>query len=533
MFGSTKLWTVLVAVALTVPRLAPAAIDVTGQFLVAGGTAEVYVNGALATSGPMDGSGNYSFLGVAAGAGDTVVVVQDAVDGAAAFTIAGAATTIVFPSIKPGTLLVTTEETATEVANTDLFTGFTGVPASRHPFDGSIFPPDVGLDSGYNLIVAGATDGVGTFRTGGWFTMNLAQSATILSRVGGGHLILDGGFSGLGSTSVTSGTLEISGDTVLQNPVVNGSLLVHDDLSIGGPVTVNGLFEADGAGYTIEFSGGNTVLVSGTLLVDGAGPGKILLRSNFSPVQWLLNIGAGFALFDDVDVQDSDATPGPTAVATDSIDSGNNLNWSFSPPTTTTTTTSTSTSTTTTTICSAVPLGGCIAPTKAVLLVKETTTGKEKVKVVLKQLVPVVAQGDFGDPVDGSTVYSLCLYDDTATLAAALEVARAGQDCGTPPRPCWQAISTKGYKYKDKDASAAGVAKIVAKGGDPLTGKVVVKAANNAAKGQTSLPTGIAPQLENDTQATVQLVTSDAACFGVTTTNVLRADGALFKALEP
>jgi hypothetical protein len=112
-------------------------------------------------------------------------------------------------------------------------------------------------------------------------------------------------------------------------------------------------------------------------------------------------------------------------------------------------------------------------------------------------------------------------------------VARAGEDCGTPPAPCWKAISTKGWKYKDKDASADGVAKIVAKGGAPLQGKLVVKAANNAAKGQTSLPTGIAPLLENDTQATVQVVTSDAQCFGVTVTNVRRADAGLFKALEP
>jgi len=120
-----------------------------------------------------------------------------------------------------------------------------------------------------------------------------------------------------------------------------------------------------------------------------------------------------------------------------------------------------------------------------------------------------------------------------AVLAGALLVDRAGEDCGTPPGPCWKAISTKGYKYKDKDASADGVAKIVAKGGDPLQGKVVLKAANNAPKGQTSLPTGIAPQLANDTQATVQVVTSDAACIGTTVTNVRRADGTLFKAIEP
>jgi len=40
-------------------------------------------------------------------------------------------------------------------------------------------------------------------------------------------------------------------------------------------------------------------------------------------------------------------------------------------------------------------------------------------------------------------------------------------------------------------------------------------------------------QLLNDTQATVQIVVDDAGCFGQTVTNVKKADGLLFKALEP
>lgn len=205
----------------------------------------------------------------------------------------------------------------------------------------------------------------------------------------------------------------------------------------------------------------------------------------------------------------------------------------FTPGTTTTSTSTSSTTTTSMPTCSSSPLGGCIPPTKGILLVKETVPGKEKVKAVLKQLVPAVSQSQFGDPVNGTTAYNICLYNDTATLIADLLVDRAGDMCGVPPGPCWSAISTSGYKYVDKEAASDGMQKLIGKGGDPLKGKVVAKAANNAALGQTSLPTGIAAQLLNNYQATVQVVVSDGSCFGVTVTNLRSNNGTVFKATEP
>jgi hypothetical protein len=183
--------------------------------------------------------------------------------------------------------------------------------------------------------------------------------------------------------------------------------------------------------------------------------------------------------------------------------------------------------------CSPTALGGCIAPTKAVVLVKETSPGNEKLKVVLKQLVPVVTQGQFGNPVSGTSQYNLCLYDDTGALVADLNVDKAGASCGTPPKPCWKVISTLGYKYLDPETTADGVAKIVGKGGDALKGKVVFKASNNVTLGQANLPTGIAAALLNNTQATAQIVVDDGSCFGQTVTSVKRNDGLVFKATEP
>jgi hypothetical protein len=121
-------------------------------------------------------------------------------------------------------------------------------------------------------------------------------------------------------------------------------------------------------------------------------------------------------------------------------------------------------------------------------------------------------------------------YDDTGTLVTELTVDRAAQLCGDPAKVCWTPISTKGYRYKDRDASADGVQKIVVKGGSAGRGKVVLKAGNNAAKGQTSFPAGVTAALQGASAITVQLVTSDGECFGGSITDISRTDLGAFKA---
>lgn len=201
------------------------------------------------------------------------------------------------------------------------------------------------------------------------------------------------------------------------------------------------------------------------------------------------------------------------------------------------TTTTTTTSTTTTTLpvqCGAAPTLGCVEAGKSMLLVSEKSAGKEKLKVSLKALQAAVTQGQFGDPLsDGGTNYAICIYDDANQLIGEVSVSRAGDNCGSPPAPCYKASSDKGYKYSDKLAAADGVHKKTLTGGDAGKGKVTVNGKNDAAKGLTSLPTGIATLLQSNTQATVQLLTSDASCFGATVTQVKTADGVQFKATAP
>ena len=57
-----------------------------------------------------------------------------------------------------------------------------------------------------------------------------------------------------------------------------------------------------------------------------------------------------------------------------------------------------------------------------------------------------------------------------------------------------------------------------------------LRAHNKSNKNQDNMPTGIADALEGHTSATVQLVTSDAACVEATLDNVTKADGSQFKA---
>lgn len=176
--------------------------------------------------------------------------------------------------------------------------------------------------------------------------------------------------------------------------------------------------------------------------------------------------------------------------------------------------------------CGPAPAGGCIPPEKGLLIVNEKTAGKEKLKVKLGSLQPAVAPSQFGDPVSGSTAYKVCVYNAANQLSGEYTVAQAGAMCGD--QPCWSTVS-KGYKYKDKSTAADGILKINLFGGDPGKGKVLVVGKNNA----STMPTGVAAALQNQAAATVQVLTSDASCFGVTLTRIKKADGVFFKAVEP
>jgi len=196
----------------------------------------------------------------------------------------------------------------------------------------------------------------------------------------------------------------------------------------------------------------------------------------------------------------------------------------------TSTTTTTSSTTTTLPGCGSSPRQGCILPGRAVVVMRETSTGNEKLKVVLSQLGEATTQVSLGNPATGSTRYDACLYGDDEVLLAALTVDRGAQVCGNPPKACWVPLSDRGFKYKDRDASADGVQKVVAKSGPVGLGGMTLKAGNKATKGQASMPTGLTSALQGASHVTVQFLTSDGQCFGGRVDDLSRTDLGLFKA---
>src|SRR5262249_1881392 len=194
-----------------------------------------------------------------------------------------------------------------------------------------------------------------------------------------------------------------------------------------------------------------------------------------------------------------------------------------------TTTTTTSTTTTTTTLfgCGPAPAVDCVAPAKGVLLLSEKGSGKGTLKLSLSKLRTAVTASQFGNPVTGPTSYKVCIYDGANQLKGEYTVARAGDLCGR--LSCWSTMPGKGFEYTDKSTGADGILKIKLSGGPLGRGNVQIIGNNTA----STLPRGIAASLRSQSDATIQLLTSDASCFGTALTRVKKANGAIFSAVGP
>ena len=117
---------------------------------------------------------------------------------------------------------------------------------------------------------------------------------------------------------------------------------------------------------------------------------------------------------------------------------------------------------------------------------------------------------DFGDPVNGSTSYDLCVYDETAGVPSLILQASipAGGLC--KGKPCWKgagAANKNGFRYSDKLTSNGGIQKITLKPGIDGKAKVQVKG-----KGANVAPPPL--PLAQDTSVTVQLKNSAGVCWG-------------------
>ncbi len=179
-------------------------------------------------------------------------------------------------------------------------------------------------------------------------------------------------------------------------------------------------------------------------------------------------------------------------------------------------------------LCGTAPDPSCLVAAQAQLQSNEKKAGKEKLLLQWKKITTATTRASFGDPVGGTTVAVLCVFDDAGTLVQEQVVDRAGQACGA--KPCWKTTGKQGLAYADKNASAAGVTKLSFGGGAANKGKAAAQGKNDAAKGLTSLPTGLVAALRGNTAPTIELVTNDGLCVGAKMNKIGKDDGTQYKA---
>ena len=136
------------------------------------------------------------------------------------------------------------------------------------------------------------------------------------------------------------------------------------------------------------------------------------------------------------------------------------------------------------------------------------------------------AVGDFGDPVGGSASYHLCVYDASGKAQPLMDVPVApGGICGTAP--CWKAVKTTGFAYKNKAGTPLGITTVALKAGAAGKASISMKG-----KG-VLLPT---TALGLSMPVTVQLVIADGVtntCWQTTYTAATRNTATQFGAKGP
>jgi len=139
-------------------------------------------------------------------------------------------------------------------------------------------------------------------------------------------------------------------------------------------------------------------------------------------------------------------------------------------------------------------------------------------------------QSDFGDPVAGDPSYTLCLYDqaDTTPVLKMSATVRAGGSCAD--KPCWKAVSDKGWAYKNKTNLSNGINKVAFKGG--VAGKSSLQVAGKGAALPLPAPAGATHFFDHD--VVVQLHGSNPQnCWSSTFTTAKKNDGEQYKAVTP
>jgi cysteine-rich repeat protein len=149
----------------------------------------------------------------------------------------------------------------------------------------------------------------------------------------------------------------------------------------------------------------------------------------------------------------------------------------------------------------------CFLPQKAKIAIKDDASNNAKDILKWRWLKgEETLLADFGNPTS-STEYALCVYDEAAatpSLATTIPIL---------PGVNWFIQGSKGFKYKDKTLSNAGVKNILLKIGDPGKAKVTLNAKGTLLP--TPPPIGANVYFNQDTAVTVQLLNDLGMCWSV------------------
>jgi hypothetical protein len=121
--------------------------------------------------------------------------------------------------------------------------------------------------------------------------------------------------------------------------------------------------------------------------------------------------------------------------------------------------------------CGAAPLVGCRVAGAARILVKDKTPNTADRMQWKWFKGATTALADFGTP-QTTTSYALCVYDGDSHLVATLDMPAGGTCHG---KSCWR-VTSKGYRYDDKDRTPDGVQRLDLKAGAAGQAQVAVRA---------------------------------------------------------
>jgi hypothetical protein len=157
----------------------------------------------------------------------------------------------------------------------------------------------------------------GTNHTTGFFQGVTIENNATLTVASNGLLNDRGNWDNSGIFTANGGTVDLSGAA---------------GQTISGNTTFFNLAKTTSAEQTLTFAAGSTTTVTNMLTLSGAPAQLLTLHSSSDGTQW--NLVAPFAQsVNYVYVQDSNAVNGATVRAANSVSTGNNINWSFSPGT--------------------------------------------------------------------------------------------------------------------------------------------------------------------------------------------------------